>query len=174
MAFLRWLDANIEKWILIIAYSACAGIVFVEVVRRFLFNEQVAWSTTIPAFMFVWLTWLGASYAVKARAHLRFGELRERMPRGLQYMLLQLDYLFFLLVGTIVIYYSHGLLMTQIANESVVSGTDNVPVWIFYLATPVGWLLLLLRVVQCAVEDYLDLVNGRPIQLQGTLQGSGD
>ncbi len=164
LGILRWLDVNLEKWILILAYVTCAGIVFVEVIRRFFFNEQAPWSTSVPAYMFLWLTWLGCSYAVKLRAHLRFAEFRERMPRGLQYALLQLDYVFYIVFGVVVIYWASDLLDLQMMNESVVPGTDNLPAWWFYLATPVGWTLLLFRVLQCAVQDFIDFRQGRPIR----------
>lgn len=169
LTFLRWLDVNLEKWILILAYTTCAGIVFVEVVRRFFFSVQEPWSTTVPAYMFLWLTWLGCSYAVKVRAHLRFTEVRERFPVAVRYALMQLDYVLFIVFGVVVIYWSIDLLELQIMNESVVPGTDNLPSWWFYTATPVGWSLLLFRVLQCAVEDFLDMLKGRPLRTGGAL-----
>ena len=43
MWLLRWIDANVERIIILFAYFFMAGIIFVEVIRRFLFSEQVAW-----------------------------------------------------------------------------------------------------------------------------------
>lgn len=169
MRVYHWLDANLEKWILILAYVTCAGIVFVEVVRRFLFNDQAAWSTTVPAYMFLWLTWLGCSYAVRLRVHLRFAELRNQFPRSVQYALMQLDYILYIVFGIVVIYWAIDLLDLQILNESLVPGTDDLPAWWFYMATPVGWTLLLFRVTQCAVQDFLDFKNGRPLKTSATL-----
>ena len=54
-----WLDANIEKVFILVAYGAMGSIIFVEVIRRFFFNVQAPWSTTIPIAMFLWLTWMG-------------------------------------------------------------------------------------------------------------------
>ena len=76
MALLKWFDKNIEKLVIFICYSSMAGIVFVEVIRRFVFSQQAAWSTTIPIYLFLWITWIGASYNVKIEVILslmRFG-----------------------------------------------------------------------------------------------------
>ena len=81
MAVLRWLDANVEKIFILVCYVTMAGIIFVEVFRRFVFNEQVPWSTTVPVYLFLWIVWLGCAYNVKIRAHLRFDELRLRQRR---------------------------------------------------------------------------------------------
>lgn len=169
MRIYRWVDANLEKWVLILAYVACAGIVFVEVVRRFAFNDQAAWSTAVPAYMFLWLTWLGCSYAVKLRVHLRFAELRNNFPRPVQYALMQFDYVLYIVFGVVVIYYSTDLLDLQIMNQSLVPGTDELPAWWFYLATPIGWSLLLFRVLQCAVQDFLDMRHGRHLRVAAGL-----
>lgn len=163
----RWLDANLEKTIILVAYSTCAGIIAVEVIRRFLLNEQAAWSTTVPAYMFVWLTWPGAALAVRLRAHLSFTEVRERLPRIAQYVVMQIDYLLFIGFAVIAIYYSMDLVQLQIDNSSTVPGTRNVLSWWFYLATPVGWALLVFRVLQNAVEDFSDLRAGRALKTSG-------
>jgi C4-dicarboxylate transporter DctQ subunit len=172
-AGLRWLDANGEKVLLLTAYALCAGIVAVSVFRRYVFSEQWAWSTTIPAYMFLWLTWLGASYGVKIRAHLTFGAFRAKFPRRLQYGLMQLDYLLFIALATVVIYNSYDLLVLQYVNLSVVPGTDTVPSWWFYCATPVGWSALVLRILQNMLQDFRDLRSGAALKVAGTLTASG-
>lgn len=164
---LRWLDANVEKTVILVAYTACAAIIAIEVFRRFFWGEQVAWSTTVPAYMFIWLTWPGAAYGVKVRAHLAFTEVRQRLPRVWQYVGLQLDYLLFIVFGCVAIYFSYDLLLVQIKNGTTVPGTVNLPAWWFYLATPIGWALLLFRVVQNAIEDYRAYFGGHPLNLGG-------
>lgn len=173
MRLLRWFDDNLEKVIMLVAYVTCAGIIAVEVFRRYFFLQQAPWSTSIPSYMFLWLTWIGAAYAVKARLHLSFGEVRANLPRRYQYVLMQIDYLLFVGFGIIVIYWSYDLLILQIDNDSIVPGTDDVPAWWFYSATPVGWSLLLLRVAQCAVEDWRDWRSGAPLKVRGSLATAG-
>jgi TRAP-type C4-dicarboxylate transport system permease small subunit len=163
----RWLDTNAEKSVSVVAYAACAGIIAVEVFRRYIFDQQAPWSTFVPSYMFLWLTWLGASYCTKRRSHLVFNELRERMPRKWQYILVQLDYVMFAVFGVIVIYWSFDLVQLHYEMESIVPGTDDVMSWWFYSATPVGWTMLLYRVCQNIVEDYKDLVSGAEIKIKG-------
>lgn len=163
----RWLDAHLERSIILVAFTACAGIISFEVSRRFLLGEQASWSTTIPAYMFVWLTWPGAAYGVKVRAHLAFSDFRQRLPRNGQYLLLQLDYILFIVFASVAVYFSIDLLHVQYANGSVVPGTLSVPAWWFYLATPVGWGLLVIRVFQNAYQDFLALRTGAPLNLGG-------
>ena len=166
---LRWLDQNLEKTIVIVAFVACAGIVAVEVFRRYVFQEQAPWSTFVPSYMFLWITWLGCSYCVKARLHLSFNEIRDRLPRPWQFALTQFDYVLFLAFGGVVIFWSYDLVALHFRLDSIVPGTDDLPSWLFYSATPVGWSLLIFRIAQNVVVDVKAYVSGAPMATRGTL-----
>jgi TRAP-type C4-dicarboxylate transport system permease small subunit len=168
-AALTWLDRNLEKTVILAAYATCAGIVAVEVFRRYFFAVQAPWSTSVPAYMFLWLTWIGAAHGVKIRAHLSFSELRAALPKRAQFALMQLDNLLLLIFATIVIYYASDLLKLQWDNGSIVPGTDTIPQWWFYLATPVGWSLLCVRVIQNVVEDFANMRAGAAMKVRGEM-----
>ena len=168
-ALLRWLDKNTEKVIILITYSSMAGIIFVEVVRRFLFNEQVAWSTTIPVLLFLWVTWFGASYNIRKRTHLALTELRARMPYGMQFACFMLDAVLWIVFACIVIWFTYQQTWLAYDNFAIVGGTDDVMEWWFYLATPTAWSLIIIRVLQNLVEDIRRFRNQEPFILQASL-----
>lgn len=159
---LIYLYHNIERIIIIIAYVAISSIVFVEVIRRFIFNQQAPWSTVIPIYLFLFLTWIGAAYNAKMRTHLTFDEFRRRLPYTAQFLCLILDYVCWITLACFVIYYSLEQMQICIDNYSIVYGTDLF-VWYFYTATPLGWILLVLRVTENLVRDFLNYRAGRPL-----------
>ena len=46
-------------------------LVFIQVVMRYVFSNSLSWSEELARFIFLWLSWIGASYAVKERSHFR-------------------------------------------------------------------------------------------------------
>lgn len=166
---ISWIDQNIEKIIILLSYTAMAGIIFVEVVRRFLFNEQVAWSTTIPILLFLWLTWFGTSYNVKQRTHLTLNEIRSRLPYTVQFCCFILDAILWLVFAVIVIYFTYNQTYLAYDNFAIVGGTDNVMEWWFYLATPLAWALIMVRVIQNLLEDIRKYRNNQPFVFQAAL-----
>lgn len=162
MGVLRWLDRNIEKLVIFVCYLTMAGIVFVEVIRRFVFSQQAAWSTTIPIYLFLWVTWFGASYNVRIRSHLSFDEIRSRLPKAAQFALRSLDAILWLIFGAIVLRYTVQQVSLSHQNFMIVQGTDNVMQWWFYLATPLAWTLLMVRVIQNFAEDLGAYRSGQP------------
>lgn len=170
-AALSWLDRNLEKTVILSAYVTCAGIVAVEVFRRYFFSVQAPWSTTVPAYMFLWLTWIGCAHGIKIRAHLSFSEVRARLSRTTQFVLMQIDNVLLLVFASLVIFYAFDLLLLQLANASVVPGTDTIPQWWFYSATPVGWSLFCFRTVQNMIQDVIDFRSGNPLKTSGEILG---
>lgn len=171
MTILRWLDENIERVIILINYVAMAAIIFVEVIRRFLFNEQAAWSSTIPIYLFLWICWIGCTYNVKIRAHLKFDELRTRMPYKAQFACLMLDAVLWIIFAIIVVIYTVEQVMLAHDNFAIVQGTDDVMQWWFYLATPLAFSLLIFRVLQNVMSDVSSFKKGDPLQVKTNIFG---
>ncbi len=74
----------------------------------------------------------------------------------------------YLIFGVVVIYWSFDLVALHFRISSIVPGTDTVPSWWFYSATPVGWSVLLFRVAQDVVQDVRAFVSGEPLITQGS------
>lgn len=153
MGWLRRIDNNLEKSLILVNYVVMTGIIFVEVIRRFVFHEQAAWSTTIPIYLFLWVCWIGCAYNVRARGHLRFDEVRVRLPYGAQFGCIILDAALWIVFSAIVIYYTTEQVLLSRDNFAIVQGTDNVLQWWFYTATPFAFALLVVRVVQNLTGD---------------------
>ncbi|MGQ7247953.1 TRAP transporter small permease [Halomonas sp. V046] len=163
---IKWLDDHLEKVIILIAYSGMAGIIFVEVIRRFFFSLQAPWSTSIPVLLFLWLTWFGASLNVKQRSHLSLNEIRMRLPYGGQFACQVLDAVLWIGFGAMVIYYTKAQVELAYMNFAIVPGTDNVMQWWFYLATPLAWILIIIRVLQNLASDVGRYRRREPFNLQ--------
>lgn len=170
-AFIGSVDRNLEKVVILFNYILMTIIIFVEVFRRFLFAEQAAWSTTIPIYLFLWVTWIGCAYNVRIRTHLRFDEIRGRLPYVGQFLCLMMDSVLWIVFSLIVIYYTTDQVVMLRDNFAIVQGTDEVLLWWFYTATPVAFVLLIFRALQNVVEDIGKFAKGEPLQVQTSILG---
>ncbi len=167
----HYLDENIEKHIMFLTYAACACIICGSVIDRFVFRHQAPWSSTLPVYLFLWFTWIGASYNTKKRTNLVFIEIRQRLPYKVQFVLQMLDSVLWVTFASIVIYYSWEVVILQRENFSLVAGTDDLQLWPFYLAVPFSWSLLVFRVVQNTFQDILRFIAKEPFVLVGEFHG---
>ncbi len=167
---LQYIDENLEKYIIVSSYLAMAGIICVEVVRRFAFNQQAPWSTTVPILLFLWLTWFGASYNIKIRGHLTLAEVRKKLPYNAQFACFVLDAILWMVFAGIVIYFSYFQVHLSYDNFAIVEGTDDVMQWWFYLAIPLAWILMVVRVLQVLAKDIKTYISKQPFTFESSIE----
>lgn len=69
---LKALDRDGERYLMLVFYSLIVFVVVAEVVRRFGLRYSSIWGEEVARYAFIFLGWVGASAAVKERAHIRF------------------------------------------------------------------------------------------------------
>jgi TRAP-type C4-dicarboxylate transport system permease small subunit len=167
-----WLDGNLEYSLMNLIYILCTLVVFVEAVRRYVFRSQFPWSGQAAIYLFIWLSWVGCAYGVKTRGHLRFDEIRRRLPYTAQFALQLVDYVVWVGLGAIISVTAIQQMLIQADMGSVVQGTDHFPLWVAFLGVPLGWGLVLWRTLQCAAEDIRRFRAGEPLARPFSLQDS--
>lgn len=166
------LDRHLERTLMVVVYLAIAGIIFIEVIRRFVLNLQAPWSTTLPPYLFLLLTWFGCAFNVKLRAHLAFSEFRTRMARPAQLACLIIDNILWLGMAWIVITTTLRLTANSASNFQILLGTDNVMVWWFMILVPLSFTILAARAVENMIEDLQRFRAGQPLIETATMGDS--
>lgn len=64
-----WSD-RLEEQIIALLLGLMTGLTFANVIARYVLDTGILWALEVTVFLFGWLVLLGASYAVKQRAHL--------------------------------------------------------------------------------------------------------
>lgn len=166
-----FVERHLERSMMIYSYFLIAGIIFVEVFRRFILNEQAPWSTTLPPFLFLIMTWFGCAYNVKLRTHLAFSEFRTLLPRLGQIMCLCFDAFLWLGLCWVVIVTSIRVTANSAANFQLLLGTDNVMQWWFLTSVPIAFTLLAGRVLENLSQDLHNYKSGNAIIKRAVIGG---
>jgi len=170
-AAVPFIDRHFERTIMVYSYLGIAVIIFVEVIRRFVFSLQAPWSTTVPPVLFLFMAWVGCSYNIRLRTHLAFNEFRMNMPRKMQFACLTLDAVLWL--GFCIIIVVTGMRVTANAadNFQILEGTDNIMKWWFLISLPIAFMMMAGRVIENWYEDYRNLKSGAPLISQAVIGG---
>jgi TRAP-type C4-dicarboxylate transport system permease small subunit len=62
--------SRILEVIMVIILTTMVGLVFGNVVARYVFNSAITWAEEVARFLFVWLTFVGASFGLLKGLHL--------------------------------------------------------------------------------------------------------
>lgn len=161
--YVPWIERKFEATVMVSTYLLIGAIIFVEVFRRFVLNVQAPWSTTLPPFMFLIMTWAGCAYNVKLRTHLSFAEFRMHMPRPVQFACLTLDALLWIGFAWIVVVTSTQVAANSAANFQILLGTDNVLQWWFLVSVPISFVLIAARAMENWLIDLRNLRSGEDL-----------
>ncbi len=160
--FLERLDRNAERWLLLVLYSFIVLAIFIEVLRRFVFLYSSVWGEETARYAFIYLVWIGASAAVRERAHIRIDVITHYLPqRGVGFIYLFGD-LVTAVLAVLAIYWSMDPVLVSLKFGNVTDGLRIVRVW-FLIAVPLGFSLMMLRLVQSILRDLRDIRSGRPV-----------
>ena len=158
--FLRTLDENAENWLLLVFYCTIVGAIAVEVLRRFVLAYSSVWGEEIARYAFIYLAWVGASAAVRERAHIRIDILIEFVPPRAKAALYIVADLATLVLAVICVFWSIQPVVTSLEFGSVTHGLRISNAW-FLMAVPLGFALMIFRLYQSLRRDVSDLLHGR-------------
>lgn len=121
---------------LLLVMVAVAGL---GVITRFVFHASLSWSEELDAYLFVWLTCLGAAAGVKLHAHPTVQALVDRLPFRTQRVIKDVTDLVVIGLGLILVIYG-GSMVALMGTETA----SSLPISMIYpyLAIPVGGALL--------------------------------
>lgn len=160
--FIRTLDRNAERWALLVFYTMLVVTMAVEVLRREVFAYSSIWGEEIVRYSFIYLAWVGAASAVKERAHIRIDVILHYLGARAKALVYIFGDLVMFGVALIALWYSFETVMVSAKFGSVSHGLRVSMVW-FLMAVPLGFGLMILRLLQSFLRDLRSLRDGTPV-----------
>lgn len=148
---LSWFEKNFEEIFVFLTLVAMATLIFGQTVSRFTINKTPSWTQELAQFIQVYFVYLGASLAIKKKAHIRITALSLVLPKGLHKSFEMVGYIFFLLFCAILSVWGLNL-CNEIKNFNQLSASLQLPMFIPYLAVPLGGIIMGYRIVQQMVK----------------------
>lgn len=168
MEMLRRIDQNAERWLLLTFYVMLVATMAVEVLRREVFSYSSIWGEEMVRYSFIYLAWIGAAAAVKERAHIRIDVIMHYLPPRPKALMYILGDIVMFLVAIVALYTSFETVHISSKFGSVTDGLRISKVF-FLMAVPVGFTLVIWRLLQSFLRDVRSLRDGTPVYQGDTL-----
>ena len=134
----------IENAVIILGLSAMILILLAQVIMRYVFSRPLTWSEEAARFIFVYVSFIGISYAYRQKGHIRMEVVVNLFPqavrRGLEVLIN---------LGTIALFcYMIPFSFRFIGIQAGVKATaTHIPMSIVYTALPLGMALSCVRLL---------------------------
>ncbi|WP_374348702.1 TRAP transporter small permease [Chitinimonas sp.] len=157
---MKYLD-HLEEWLIASLMAAATLIIFFAVLHRYASGYQIpllqnwllslnlSWAQELCIYLFVWMAKFGAAYGVRSGIHVGVDVIVNRLEPRYQKAFV-LFALFSGAVFTGIVATLGGRFVWQMAHTDQTSPDLEAPMWIVYLAIPLGTSLMCFRFLQVA------------------------
>ncbi len=159
---LQAIDKNGERYLLLPLYAMIVSTIFLEVVRRSVFAYSSIWAEEIARYAFIYVAYIGASAAIKERAHIRIDLIMHLLSSRMKAMVFIFGDIVTLILAVLAIYMSMESVLTSIHFGSVTHGLRISQAW-FLAAVPLGFSMMVFRLLQSIKRDWSDFRADRPV-----------
>lgn len=159
-AFLRGIDRNGERYLMLVFYCFIVFVIVTEVIRRFVLDFSSLWGEEAARMAFIYLGWVGASYAVKERAHIRFDIVTSKLSPKLAGCVYLFSEVATLVFAVFAVYWSLETMGTMLRFDALSPALRINQAW-FQAAVPLGFAMMVVRVIQSAIRDVRNIRAGR-------------
>lgn len=154
----KFLD-HLEEWLIATLMALATTVIFIAVLHRYasglpipivqdvLIKLNTSWAQEITIYMFVWMAKFGAAYGVRIGIHVGVDVLLNKMTVAWRSKFIVIGLLagalFTGVIGTLGARFVYALSFTSSSSEVL-----EIPMWIVYLAVPLGSYLMCFRFLQ--------------------------
>lgn len=153
MTALKYIDENFEKPFLFAGMLSIILIITFQTFYRYIgayFSADASaaiWTEELARFIFIWISYLAISPAIKNRSNIRVDIVYDRLPARFQAISwIVVDLCCLALIGTVVVMGTNHLAMLR--QYPQVAPATQMPYFIPYLILPLGFGLMAIRLLQ--------------------------
>jgi len=140
-----------EESILVLTLVVMVILIFGQVVGRYVFGSAPSWTEEMARYIHIFQVWIGASYAVKHRQHIRVGAFIERFNGLSRKILESVSIIIWFAIALFLAIFGTQLVLASLHNGQV-SPALQIPMWIPFIAIPLGGGGMAIRLIEQMIE----------------------
>lgn len=162
MKFIKAVNEKLEEYLMVILTITMTAVIFFQVVMRYVFKNSPAWTEELSRYLFLWAIWIGASYGVKIKGHVRLTILTSKLGERLQDVVNVVVWTIWVLFEIFLVVKGFELVQMFYAAGQV-STAMHIPMWLAYASVPVGCVLMTFRLIQNGIQAIRERRDGKEV-----------
>lgn len=155
-------NENAERYLVYVAYTYLMFVVVTEVLRRFLLDFSSLWGNVTAQYLFVYLTYVGMSWAAYKRTHIRIDVLYTYVSDRVEDYLYLVSDVMMLLFALVTINFTIPILRSSVRYNAQTQALRLNRAF-FQFAVLLGFAMFTIRVLQRTYGDLKDVRAGRRV-----------
>ena len=132
---------------------------FINVIARYVLLASMPFVEELTCVGLMILSILGAATASKRGAHLGLSVVTDLLPQTAQSVIALICDILNAAFCVVIVYLGYLMVQNQI-NSNVLSMGMSWPVWLYGIWLPIGGVVLFIRQVQLAIQNFIKTIHG--------------
>lgn len=153
---IKWLDHNLEEFILTLCLVLMTLIMGIQVCARYVFNSSLSWTEEITRYLFVWSGFISISYCTRKCISIKIEQFIMMFSQKTQTILKIVNHIIEL--GFFFYMFPFAIRYLKLSIEcNQVSTALGIPMYFVQVAPLVGFFLVIIRIIQRLVIEISNL-----------------
>ena len=158
---IKWLDHNLEEFILTLLLLAMAVIMGVQVFSRFALKASLSWTEELTRYLFIWAGFMSVSYCSKRCISIKIEQFVARFSRRTKAAIKLVNHTIELAFFFYMIPFAFSYMMSAVESGQV-SPALGIPMYFVQAAPFVSFILVAFRIIQRWIIE-LKFTLGKPV-----------
>lgn len=150
-AFASWISEKLVRYVLVVMVAVMTLIIILQVFLRYLFLYSLSWSEEVARYLMIWVSFLGASLALKYGLHIGVEFVVSRLPREAKRwvgLVAKVSMFVFL------VYFTIGGFRVSWSVRDQDSPALLFSMFYAYVSAPVGGVFMMIQLAHSILEDW--------------------
>jgi len=146
---LNFIDKYVEEIVCATTFLLFVILSNFQVITRYVLPAEmtISWTEEIARYLFIWCMFIGISWCIKEKLHLRVDMINLVISKNASRILEIITNLGIIVFTLITGYYGYKVFLKQVTFGQTLAAS-GLPMWLVYLVLPVSALLVIFRSVQ--------------------------
>ena len=158
---IKWLDDNLEEFILVILLMAITLIMGIKVFSRYALGKSLSWSEEITRYLFIWSGFLSVSFCSKKCLSIKIEQFVAIFPRRGKALFKIVNHTFELIFFIYMIPFAFSYMMSAV-HSGQLSPACHIPMYFIQAAPFVSFVLVAIRIFQRWIIEF-KVFRGLPV-----------
>ena len=150
---LRWLNHNLEEFILVVLLIAMTLIMGIQVFSRYALRASLSWTEELTRYLFIWSGFLSVSYCTKRCLSIKIEQFVAMFPRRGKAVFKVVNHTFELIFFIYMIPFAYAYMMSAVKSGQV-SPACGIPMYYIQAAPLVSFILVAFRILQRWIIEF--------------------
>jgi C4-dicarboxylate transporter DctQ subunit len=151
-----------ETYVMVASMTIFAFCVVIDVIMRKLFGNSLEFMQELGKYLMVWATFIGASLGTKTGEHPSMSLVIDSVPKKIKALMTVLVDLICAGASAFAGWYAYQQLLLYQKMHTLTVTLWRLPVWVFYIIVPLGFLIMTVRfLIRAYTEPASILSSGK-------------